>query len=91
MKRKFEATIISTMRRDSNYVLEILLQANLKCFGNYSIIGYSKYAKNGDLMNMYDVYHTDLPKDRFLLVEDAEKVSLLRYEAYGRCYDDFDE
>ena len=42
-------------------------------------------------MNMYDVYHTDLPKARFLLVEEAEKVSLLQYEAYERCYDDFDE
>lgn len=81
----------STERRDSNYVIETLLRANLKCFGNYSIIGYSKYAKNGDLMNMYDVYHTDLPKDRFLLVEETEKVGLLQYEAYERSYDDFDE
>lgn len=42
-------------------------------------------------MNMYDVYHTDLPKDRFLLVEETEKVGLLQYEAYERSYDDFDE
>ena len=39
---------------------------------------------------MYDVYHTDLPKDRFLLVEEAEKVSPLRYEAYEKWYDDFE-
>lgn len=81
----------STARRDSNFVLETLLQANLKCFGNYSIIGYSMYADKWDLMNVYDVYHTDLPKDRFLLVEEAEKVSSLRYEAYEKRYDDFEE
>ena len=80
----------STARRDSNYVLETLLQANLKCFGNYNIIGYSKYADKGDLMNVYDVYHTDLPKDRFLLVEEAEKVSHLRDEVYEKYYDDFE-
>ena len=66
------------------------LQANLKCFGNYNIIGYSKYADKGDLMNVYDVYHTDLPKDRFLLVEEAEKVSHLRDEVYEKYYDDFE-
>lgn len=83
----------STARRDSNYVLETLLQANIKCFGNYNIIGYSKYADKGDLMNVYDVYHTDLPKDRFLLVEEAEKaekVSHLRDEVYEKYYDDFE-
>ena len=41
-------------------------------------------------MNVYDVYHTDLPKDCFLLVEEAEKVSHLRDEVYEKYYDDFE-
>lgn len=32
-----------------------------------------------------------LPKDRFLLAEEAWKVSHLQYHAYERQYDDFDE
>lgn len=55
-------------RHETNYVTERLLTLNLQCFGDYEIVGYSTF--NG---GQYDVYHTNLPKERFIECVDDDK------------------
>ena len=79
----------ATERRDSNYVIENLLKHNLKCYGEYSILGYSRLADSG-LLYGWDVYHTDLPEWRLRQGVDASRISIERlpYEDYSKVYDD---
>ena len=79
----------ATARRDSNYVIENLLRHNLKCYGEYSILGYSRLADSG-ILDGWDVYHTDLPEWRFFQGVDASQISIERlpYDEYSDIYDD---
>lgn len=79
----------ATARRDSNYVIENLLRHNLKCYGEYSILGYSRLVDAGSLDGL-DVYHTDLPEWRFRQGIDGNQISMegLPYDEYSNVYDD---
>ena len=79
----------ATARRDSNYVIENLLKHNLKCYGEYSILGYSRLA-DSVLLDWWDVYHTDLPEWRFLQGADGSQICIekLPYDEYSDIYDD---
>ena len=73
-------------RWESNYVIEMLLRHNLKCYGEYKIVGYTKYRTK---YYHYDVYHTDLPMDLFLTVaKDKVSIETLSYDDYYDFYDD---
>ena len=74
---------------DSNYVIETHLRHNLKCYGEYSILGYSRFADSG-ILDGWDVYHTDLPEWRLRQGVDASQISIERlpYEDYSNVYDD---
>ena len=79
----------ATARRDSNYVIENLLRHNLKCYGEYSILGYSRLA-DAHFLDGWDVYHTDLPEWRFLQGADGSQICIekLPYDEYSDIYDD---
>lgn len=81
-----------------NYITERLLRVNLKCFGDYEIIGYSKLANTDNLLYLCDdIYHTNLPKQIFdaflkeiLNEEDYAKIDIrtLDYDEFDKYYDD---
>ena len=81
-----------------NFVTEKLLKANLRCFGDYSILGYSIYEERpGNQLYTYDIYHTDLPKETFdeflknaMDIEDYDEVFIheLGYDEYDDEYND---
>ena len=60
-----------------------------KCYGEYSILGYSRLADSG-LLYGWDVYHTDLQEWRLRQGVDASQISIERlpYEDYNNVYDD---
>lgn len=65
-------------RHKTNYVTERLLALNLQCFGEYEIVGYSTFNDG-----KYDVYHTNLPKERFIeCVGDDKEIGELGYDNY---------
>ena len=51
----------ATERRDSNYVIENLLKHNLKCYGEYSVLGYSRLA-DAHFLDGGDVYPSAVQK-----------------------------
>jgi len=83
-------------RHERNFVTERLLSANLKCFGDFKILGYSIYKEEGKIC-FYDIYHTDFPEEDFdsflrkkLDVDDYDEVFIddLGCDQYDQYYDD---
>lgn len=79
-------------RHFTNYVIERLLALNLTCFGDYAIVGYGKllHGDNPQGANpLYDVYHTNLPKEHFLeVVKEELDINQLECDEYSQWYDD---